>query len=55
MSRGQNGFELAEKDLKTRGLGRIFRPNPPGMPDLAMVALQNPGDGEKFLAKRQSI
>ncbi len=37
----ENGFELAEKDLKIRGPGNLFGQKQWGMPDLAMKALTN--------------
>ena len=37
----QNGFELAEKDLKLRGPGDIYGSSQWGIPDLAMANLDN--------------
>lgn len=37
----KNGFELAEKDLKTRGPGEFLGEAQTGFPDVAMQALQN--------------
>ena len=38
----QNGFELAEMDLKLRGPGEFLGDAQTGVPDLALKALQNP-------------
>lgn len=39
--RCENGFELAEKDLKIRGPGEVYGIRQSGMPDLAMANLSN--------------
>lgn len=38
----KNGFELAEKDLEIRGPGEFLGESQTGLPDIAMIALQNP-------------
>ncbi|MBU2101458.1 ATP-dependent DNA helicase RecG, partial [Patescibacteria group bacterium] len=38
----ENGFELAEMDLRLRGPGEFLGTTQTGMPDLALKALQNP-------------
>jgi ATP-dependent DNA helicase RecG len=39
--KSENGFELAEKDLKIRGPGDFFGTRQWGMPDLAMAGLKD--------------
>ncbi len=41
IARSQNGFELAEKDLKLRGPGDLFGQRQWGIPDFVMASLKN--------------
>ncbi len=58
----RNGFELAEQDLRLRGPGEFLGEMQTGMPDLAMIALQNPAvvrraraAAERVLAKDPTL
>lgn len=42
MTRIRDGFELAEEDMRIRGMGELMGPRQHGMSDLAMQALQKP-------------
>ena len=41
MEKSQNGFEIAEKDLKLRGPGEFFGTRQSGLPDIGMENLTN--------------
>lgn len=47
----QNGFELAEIDMKTRGTGEVFGLKQSGIPDLKMANLM---DGRKILYAKEA-
>ena len=40
--KAKNGFELAERDMLTRGIGTLFDGKQWGLSDLAMEAIKNP-------------
>ncbi|MGA7912561.1 MAG: helicase-related protein [Candidatus Dormiibacterota bacterium] len=42
MTRIRDGFELAEEDMRIRGMGELMGPRQHGMSDVAMQALQQP-------------
>lgn len=42
VAKAKNGYELAELDLKLRGPGQFLGTEQTGIPDTAMIALQNP-------------
>jgi ATP-dependent DNA helicase RecG len=42
MTRIRNGFQLAEEDMRIRGMGELMGPRQHGMSDVAMQALQQP-------------
>ncbi len=42
LTRIHNGFELAEEDMRLRGMGELMGPRQHGMSDVAMDALQQP-------------
>ena len=41
MQKAKNGFELAEQDLAIRGPGQFLGDKQTGLPDLAMMSLNN--------------
>jgi ATP-dependent DNA helicase RecG len=42
LTRMQDGFQLAEEDMRIRGMGELMGPRQHGMSDVAMQALQQP-------------
>jgi ATP-dependent DNA helicase RecG len=42
LTRIRDGFQLAEEDMRIRGMGELMGPRQHGMSDVAMQALQQP-------------